>query len=84
MLIVVLAAFVVLGENIDNYKPVGAENVEFAFIPSNLLLMLKLLKLNLKNLVGSVMHEGRSLLAWKHNSASELGNLVFFWWYSQS
>ncbi|GFT25746.1 transposable element Tcb1 transposase [Trichonephila clavipes] len=54
--------------------PIGTKNVEFSAIPINLLTILNFLKLNSKNLVGSINYGGGSAFAWGCKSASELGN----------
>ncbi|GFU88993.1 hypothetical protein TNCV_2894411 [Trichonephila clavipes] len=60
----------------NSYTLIGTKNVEFSVIPINLLL--NVLKLNPKNLFGSMNHGGGSVPALGCKSAPELGNLVFF------
>ncbi|GFT59108.1 uncharacterized protein TNCV_186771 [Trichonephila clavipes] len=59
-------------------RPIGTKGAELSAIPINLLSILNFLKLNPKNLVGSIEYGGGSVLASGCKSASEVGNLVFF------
>ncbi|GFY15518.1 uncharacterized protein TNCV_1573291 [Trichonephila clavipes] len=53
------------------YRPIETKNVELSAIPINLLSILNFLKLNPKDLVGSIKHRGGSVLAWGCESATE-------------
>ncbi|GFU56908.1 hypothetical protein TNCV_2437851 [Trichonephila clavipes] len=54
------------------YRLIGTKNVELSAIPINLLSILNFLKLNSKNLVGSISYGSRSVHAWGCKSATEL------------
>ncbi|GFW36174.1 DUF4817 domain-containing protein [Trichonephila clavipes] len=57
-------------------RPIGTKIVELSAIPINLLSIKNFLKLNSENLVGSIKHGGRSVLAWGCKSDTELDNRV--------
>ncbi|GFW99187.1 hypothetical protein TNCV_3009551 [Trichonephila clavipes] len=52
--------------------PIGTKNIELSAIPITLLSILNFLKLNPKNLVGSIKYGGGSVLAWGCKSATEV------------